>query len=382
MDMEISFDVALSVNVEIHEGNHHYGSTEERMFWLMVSCLGDLGKKLDDFEILQVLKYNGKNQVKDPMDDSLVPIIPYDKLEAVAEDFLKRNFPEALKIPQRDQPPMWVDPTELAKSLTLTIQSHRMKENSSVFGQIYFEDTDADIYDEDVSTHIDGRTILVDPLVYLLRNIGSVNTTIIHECVHWARHRKALILERLYNETASCISWEVVGGAASGISKKSTKFMEKQANQLAPRIQMPRAPFKAKANEYIALFLRETDANYEMDVMEMVIDQLAVDFGVSRQAAKIRLVDLGFDSAIGAFNYVDGHYVRPHSFRKASLELNQTFTISTQDAASQRFSSPELREKTDNGDYLFIENHYVYNSPVYVGMKCYNKVVTGVANKI
>lgn len=281
---------------------------------------------------------------------------------------------------------MWVDPTELAKSLTLTIQSHRIKENSSVFGQIYFEDTDADIYDEDgdedVSTHIDGRTILVDPLVYLLRNIGSVNTTIIHECVHWARHRKAFILERLYNETASCISCEVVGGVASGISKKSTEFMEKQANQLAPRIQMPRGPFKAKAKEYIALFLRETDANYEMDVMEMVIDQLAVDFGVSRQAAKIRLVDLGFDSAIRAFNYVDGHYVRPHGFRKGSLELNQTFTISSQDAAIQRFSSPELREKTDNGDYLFIENHYVYNSPVYVGMKCYNKVVTGVANKI
>ena len=291
-----------------------------------------------------------------------------------------------MKIPQRDQPPMWVDPTELAKSLTLTIQSHRIKENSSVFGQIYFEDTDADIYDEDgdedVSTHIDGRTILVDPLVYLLRNIGSVNTTIIHECVHWARHRKAFILERLYNETASCISCEVVGDVASGISKKSTEFMEKQANQLAPRIQMPRGPFKAKANEYIALFLRETDANYEMDVMEMVIDQLAVDFGVSRQAAKIRLVDLGFDSAIRAFNYVDGHYVRPHGFRKGSLELNQTFTISSQDAAIQRFSSPELREKTDNGDYLFIENHYVYNSPVYVGMKCYNKVVTRVANKI
>lgn len=31
-DMEISFDVALSVNVEIHDGNPHYDSTEERMF--------------------------------------------------------------------------------------------------------------------------------------------------------------------------------------------------------------------------------------------------------------------------------------------------------------------------------------------------------------
>lgn len=69
---------------------------------------------------------------------------------------------------------------------------------------------------------------------------------------------------------------------------------------------MPQTPFRAKANEYIATFLRETDAQYEMDVMEMVIDQLAVDFGVSKQAAKIRLVELGFDGAIGTFNYVDG----------------------------------------------------------------------------
>ena len=214
-EMEISFDVALSVNVEVHDGNHHYDSSEEKTFWLMVSCRGDLNKKLEDFEILQVLKYNGKNRVKDPMDDSLVPIIPYSELERVAEDFLKRNFPEALKVPQRGQAAVWVDPKKLAEKLTLTIQSHRIKEDSSVFGQIYFEDADADIYDsdaeQDVPTHIDGRTILVDPLVYLLRNIGSVNTTIIHECVHWDKHRKAFILEQLYNETASCISCEVVG---------------------------------------------------------------------------------------------------------------------------------------------------------------------------
>ena len=368
--MKISFDVALSVNIEIKDGNHHYDVSEERTFWLMVSCRGDLDMKLEDFEITSVSSYNGKNRVKDPMDDSLVPIIPYSELERVAENFLKKNFPEALRVPPRGQSPVWVDPTRLVEALDLTIQSHRIKDDSSVFGQIYFEEADADIYDDDaekdVLTHIKGKTILVDPLVYLLRNIGSVNTTIIHECVHWDKHRKAFVLERLYNEAASCISCEVVGGAASEISKKSTEFMEKQANQLAPRIQMPQTPFRAKANEYIATFLRETDAQYEMDVMEMVIDQLAVDFGVSRQAAKIRLVELGFDGAIGTFNYVDGQYVRPHGFRKGSIEAYQTFTISAQDAAIQRFSNPELREKTANGDYLFIENHYVYNSPLYV----------------
>lgn len=369
-DMEIQFDVALSVIIEIQEGDYHYDDSVERTIWIMVKCRGNLDDNLDDFEILDYEYYNGKSKTQHPMDDSLVPYITNDNIEKEAEAFLQRYFPEALRVPLRGQAPVWVNPTELAKKMGLKINSHRIKEDASVFGQIYFEDTDADIYDEDaekdVLTHIKGKTIFVDPLVYLLRNIGSVNTTIIHECVHWDKHRKAFVLERLYNEAASCISCEVVGGVASEISKKSTEFMEKQANQLAPRIQMPQTPFRAKANEYIAAFLRETDAQYEMDVMEMVIDQLAVDFGVSRQAAKIRLVELGFDGAIGTFNYVDGQYVRPHGFRKGSIEAYQTFTISAQDAAIQRFSNQELREKTANGDYLFIENHYVYNSPLYV----------------
>lgn len=369
-DMEISFDVALSVCVEIHEGDYHYDSSVERTFWLMISCCGDLEKRLDDFKILQVSEYNGKNRVSKPLDDSLVPVISYADLERVAEDFLERNFPEALKITQVGHTPVLVDPAELARRLDLSIQRQRIKADASVFGQIYFADTDAEVYDEKLSTtiteHFDARTIVFDPQIFLLRNLGSVNNTIIHECVHWDKHRKAFMLEQLYNETASCISCEVAGGAVSGISKKATEFMEKQANQLAPRIQMPRAPFKAKAYEYIAAFLRETGADYEMDVMEQVIDQLSDDFGVSRQSAKIRLVELGFDGAIGAFNYVEGKHIRPHGFRKGSIQRNQTFTISAQDAAIQRLVNPELREKTKDGDYLFIENHYVYNAPLYV----------------
>jgi len=105
---------------------------------------------------------------------------------------------------------------------------------------------------------------------------------------------------------------------------------------------------------------------HEIDVMEAVIETLGIEFGVSRQAAKIRLVELGFESAIGTYTYVDGHYVRPHSFSKKTLELHQTYTIPTQDALIQRCINPKLKEKTKNGDYLFVENHYVYNAPLYV----------------
>ena len=287
--MEVHFDVAISIWFETHEGDYHYDDYDENIVWMMAHCRGDLDKNLDDFEILRVSKYNGKSRVKDPMDDSLVPIIPYEKLDDVATVFLQEYYPAALRIPMRGQDPVWVDPTELAKNMGLTVKNQRIREDGSVFGQIYFDDTDTVMYDAnedaDAPTHIKGKTIVVDPQIYLLRNLGSFNNTIVHECVHWAKHRKAFKLEQLFNTDASYISCEVVGDADSRISIKSTKYMEKQANQLAPRIQMPKEPFTIKAKEYIAYYMRQTEARHTVDVMEMVIGALERDYGVSRQAA-------------------------------------------------------------------------------------------------
>ena len=73
---------------------------------------------------------------------------------------------------------------------------------------------------------------------------------------------------------------------------------------------MPAESFRAKAKEYITRFMRETNARHTIDSMEAVIRQLESDFGVSKQAAKIRLVELGNEEAVGTFTYLDGHYVR------------------------------------------------------------------------
>lgn len=158
----------------------------------------------------------------------------------------------------------------------------------------------------------------------------------------------------------------MVGGAASAVARSATEQMEKQANQLTPRIQMPAEPFKVKAKEYIARFIRESNARHENEVMEQVITALETAFGVSKQEAKIRLIELGFDAAIGTYTYLDGHYVKPHTFRKGALKVNQTFSISAQDAAVERFINQDLRQLTESGDYLFIDNHYVYNAPLFV----------------
>lgn len=90
---------------------------------MIAHCRGALDKSLDDFGILWVSKYNDKSRVKDPINDSLVPIIPYEKLSDVATEFLREHYPSALRDPMRGQDPVWIDSTELAKRMGLTVKS-------------------------------------------------------------------------------------------------------------------------------------------------------------------------------------------------------------------------------------------------------------------
>lgn len=369
-NMQLAFDVGLELEVVIKEDDYHYDETDVTYPWIRISCRGDLSKALDDWKITNIEPFDKKDAPFNSLSDALVPYIKHDGLETAATLFLKEFYPEALEITKRGNPPVWVDPEVLADRLGLKIISQRIREDASVFGQLYFVDTDAEMFDENARENklvrIEGQTIVVDPMNFLLRSLGSYNNTIIHECVHWVKHRKVFELEKLFNEDASCISCEVIGGAKASVTKQATEMMEWQANQLAPRIQMPASPFRAKANEYITKFMKETNARHEVDVMEMVIAQLETAFGVSKQAAKIRLVELGFESAIGTYTFLDNHYVKPHAFRRGTLKVNQTFSISAQDAGIERFVNHELRELTKYGDYLFIDNHFVYNAPLYV----------------
>lgn len=368
---EIAFDVGLELEIAVFAADHHNDSEDTCYQWLRISCEGDLADGLDDWRVTNICVYQKNNSLPpNSMSDALVPDIRYDQLEAVAHQFLEDHYKEALQIPRAGQAPVYVDPMVLAERLQLTVQTAHIREDSSIFGQIFFADTDTEVYDprqeKMVPVHVDAKTIVADPEVFLLRNLGALNNTIIHECVHWEKHRKVFLLEKLYNVDASGISCEVVGGAKAEMARQATEKMEQQANWLTPRIQMPAEPFRARAKDLISKFMRETHAAHEIDVMEMVIQQLVTDFQVSKQAAKIRLVELGFETAVGTFTCVDGHYVRPHSYKKGAIQRNQTFTISCQDAAIQRMINPALRSLTGGGDYLFVENHYVYNAPLYV----------------
>lgn len=103
-----------------------------------------------------------------------------------------------------------------------------------MFGRIFFANTETAVYDEETEKYkevtVEAGTMLVDPKVFFMRNIGCVNNTIIHECVHWDRHSKFFELQKLFNKNLNSISCHVVEGERPEEKRNALQWMEWQAN--------------------------------------------------------------------------------------------------------------------------------------------------------
>ncbi|WP_342500020.1 hypothetical protein MHI08_03925 [Bacillus sp. FSL M7-0791] len=137
--------------------------------------------------------------------------------------------------------------------------------------------------------------------------------------------------------------------------------MEWQANSLAPKILMPLNMFKQEAHSIIRELMDENKTNDLLVIIEETIDKSAGFFWVSRLAAKIRMIDAGYEQAMGAFNFIDGRYIPTHSFKNDTLERNQTFSIGAVDAGIL-----SLIDANFGGRYVYIDSHFVLNTPKYV----------------
>ena len=129
--------------------------------------------------------------------------------------------------------------------------------------------------------------------------------------------------------------------------RTDTEWMEWHANALAPRILMPRKPFKQKADELIALHMKNSGTDRLSDVLPVVISELHDFFQVSILSARIRMIDVGYSEAVGALDFVDGQYIPAHSFKAGALGENQTFTVPMKDGLIEYTRNPALRAVID-----------------------------------
>ncbi|MDR0298774.1 MAG: ImmA/IrrE family metallo-endopeptidase [Streptococcaceae bacterium] len=355
--MKLHFDVIVEATYQLTD------ETESpRLKWYQIFCRGNLEKELADFEVLSIEDYHGRREMHHPLSDKLIPIIKKEEFDTLSEDFLRAYYPEMLEKPQA------LNPFRLVERLNLTLSMRHLTEDGVIFGQIYFKAATGKFYSADkkqtYELPVEAGTIFIDPESYALRNLGSVNNTIVHECVHWVKHRKAFALKRLLQENLEELSCQGANGKGSSQSEEMS-WMEWQAAQLAPRIMLPREMFKQKAEQLIRE-QREKTGHAILEVIGTVIDALAEFFGVSRLSAKIRLADVGYSAAVGAFDYIDGKYLRPYTFKAGSLKQNQTFSINLSDAAMLPFINQDFADTIAFSRYLYVESHFVLNTPTFL----------------
>jgi hypothetical protein len=211
------------------------------------------------------------------------------------------------------------------------------------------------------------KTILVDPDVFFMRNLGCMNNTIIHECVHWDKHKKFFELQKLFNPEATAIRCQVTERYKRKEKDKTDyDWMEWHASALAPRILMPEAATRQKVEELITknrLLLPEAD---KREIFESVIFELKEFFGVSVQAAKIRLLDLEYSDVQGVLTYVDDRYITNYAFEKGTLQKGQTYTIGILDAMIQSKANSAFSDLVKSGQFLYVDSHFCINNSKYI----------------
>lgn len=332
--------------------------------WYTVSFTGYLSDGLNMVTITGVDEYSADRFDKNTtLSKYLVPYLYAENLEKEAEKFLDKYCRQALKEPM----PIPLD--ELMFNMGLDLYEAPLPDN--IFGKTYFAEATVDVFNEDyevVSQTIDPGTILLNPNIFFMRNIGSRNNTVIHECVHWDRHDKFFELQKLLNSDLSSLSCEVIEHKSqkdSGIDG-ALQWMEWQANALTPRILLPASTTRQKLKDILVCLHIENPERSESDIMEEAIQELADFFAVSKFAAKLRAIELGFTQAQGVWNYVNGKYLPSFSFKANALKKDESYIIDTRNACYEANFDEGAKAALSNGDFLYVDNMYCINDQKYV----------------
>lgn len=363
----IDFDIAIEITVEVEgiAGKHNDRDSYTSRLWVNVYCTGSLDKKLNDFRIIGVEEFYKSKPTK-PLSGDFVPLMKKSEYDDYANEILEKYY---FKFhPKAKTNPVAIDIEELAKNMGLNIITTSISKDKNIFGQIFFSDVEIELYNEAKlkyeKTKISKNTILVDNKAAYLRSFGSRNMTIAHECVHAYYHRKTFLFAQMFSKDLQYIECQIDGTMKNSKSNTSAEWMEIQANGLAPYLLMPRESFEKHA---INLLKRHYHSNeIGSNDINLVIDELASTYGVTIYAARKRLIDLGFEEAVGAYNWIDGRYVRPYTFKKGSLAYNETFTISYKDVYRKILSDVKIASLILHNQYVFVENHLCLNHPNFI----------------
>ena len=370
---KIDFDVVCKCDVGYefvkYSGKHkEYDSDTINNVWLVAHASSSLDD-LKNIKFYGIEPYEKEKKTK-PLNGDMVPIIEASEYEKYAQDIIKKYYGDNYDFSKP------INIYELVVKMGLTIKplNHNLsfEKDKAIFAQVYFEDTTAKFYnkvnDRIVEKEVKANTILFDREIQSVYSYGSEAVTIAHECVHFALHSKAFKFSKYINKSEikciSCFNDGKINGIAE--TNKNESFMEAQANGIAPYLVMPTVTLKNRANR---LFEDYSRFSKPIEFMDRLVRDIKEDFGVTILLAKKRLKDIGYLHNIGVLEWDKSQkrYIDSYQYKKDSLATDETYSITFDDYSRMMTEiKNSLFEKCYADNFIFVQNHVVYDDNKYV----------------
>lgn len=352
----VTLDIVVINDLEVSgytNGKHPIYETDNSTLYLEMQVIFRFHNGVSNLRVLTIEEYDRNKffNKQEKFNNRFTPYIKKNELDDVAENILKEFYPNALEniIP--------LSVTELVRRLNLNLVEVTLTTDKSVLGKMVFKDSEVDVIVDGKNSKlfVKGGTILVDSEIKEIRNEGSYNNTIVHECVHWIMHR--------INNEYNFILREKYG---IKINLEDREWIEWQTNSIAPRLLMPRITTKKKIQELHLKYTAQFNEFNRTRMYELVIDELSEFYGVSKLAAKIRLIQLGYPEYEGVYKYSGNEYLRSYAFEVDALQNNQTYTITFEDACYLNMFNEDFNKIMESSKYVYVDSHFCLNHNRYV----------------
>ena len=244
-------------------------------------------------------------------DKNNVPVMSAKEMDGLAELLINDYKPALIKEPQ---PINYEHFLELY--LEVNLQYTDITADETILGMIAFDDGKVQVYDSELgsekSIEITEGSVILDNHLLASDKVGRLRFTALHEGGgHWWCHRGVysknkgqLSLDFIDNQHKQSIIKCRVNSVENFAYRRHTTsedWMEYQADYMASAIAMPKTPFKVVAEQILnRAGIRnkrivigedgETDLFAKRDFPLFIADI----FGVSRQAAEIKLKNFGY----------------------------------------------------------------------------------------
>lgn len=268
------------------------------------------------------------------------------RLDEYAATFLTHYCPEALLTP------MALPVEDILEKEGLQVEEASLSADLDIFGCCLLEEGEVPIYDAEKHTTIlvsyPKGTILIDPATAAFRSLGAQRNTLIHEALHWYKDRTYFEILAMKEENTTPLLCRRSDMFYEPPGKKKTaenqvRWLEWQANRLAPRVLMPKEMFKKKAQEIL---------HEEGMTCDALVEELADFFIVSRLSVKYRLQEVELEEELKALNDYEAVFAE-------IKDKKEYVKLTVAEAISLVLSNTDLKHWLDTEKFVFADGYFV-----------------------